>query len=248
MSLTAQTTVGQWVTDKPARARVFERLGIDYCCGGRLPLADACAKKGLDPQIVVRELLDIAPSIEPEIDWAAQGPAALAEHIEQTHHAYLKRELPRITALTTKVAAVHGPSRASLLEVRDVFASFAYEMTAHMTKEERVLFPWIKSLASGAAPASGGISNPIRMMMAEHDSSGEALARLRELTDNYTPPLDACNTYRAMIDALAQLESDTHTHVHKENNILFPMALKLEEAQADPSSCSCSCSCRVADH
>ncbi len=242
MAIDVQTTIGQMVTENPARARVFERLGIDYCCGGRLTLQAACAAKKLDAGRVLDELreADAAGGEEPVIDWEAQGAGALADHIERVHHDYLKRELPRLAAMTTKVAAVHGGRHASLIELRDVYAAFAGDMVEHMMKEERALFPWIRALASGQAPggksgvggAPTGIENPVRVMMAEHEDSGEALEKMRELTDGYTPPMDACNTYRAMLQGLSQLEIDTHVHVHKENSILFPMAVRLEEARS----------------
>ncbi|MCC6320838.1 MAG: iron-sulfur cluster repair di-iron protein [Phycisphaerales bacterium] len=237
MTINAQATIGQMVTERPSRARVFERVGIDYCCGGGKTLEAACAAKGLQTGSVLAELeaSDAARGSEAVTDWEAQGAGALADHVERTHHEYLKRELPRLTALTAKVAAVHGPSDATLVELRDVYATFAAEMMEHMMKEEKILFPWIRALASGQAPAAhspicSGIKNPVRMMMAEHEDSGAALEKMRELTRGFKPPPQACNTYRAMLDGLAELESDTHTHVHKENSILFPMAVKLEEA------------------
>ena len=249
MTIDPRTTIGQIVTDKPSRARLFERLGIDYCCGGGLALAAACEKKGLSATAVLDELraLDAACSDGPPVDGEVRGAGALADHIEQEHHAYLKRELPRLQALTEKVAAVHGGREPSLIELRDVYTDFAGEMTEHMMKEEKVLFPWIRTLATGrggagcvggggggcgcgGAPTRRGIENPVRMMMIEHEHSGDALAKMRALTGGFTPPPGACNTYVAMLGGLAELEADTHAHVHKENSILFPMAVKLEGA------------------
>lgn len=233
MAIDARTTIGEMVTERPSRARVFERCGIDYCCGGRLTLEAACAAKGVDVGRVLDQLraADAAGAEEHVVNWEEEGAGALADHIEQVHHAYLKRELPRLTAMTMKVAAVHGGRHASLLELRDVYEAFAQDMVEHMMKEERALFPWIRALASGQGPAPSGIENPVRVMMAEHEDSGVALEKMRALTDGYTPPMDACNTYRAMLHGLAELETDTHVHVHKENSILFPMAVKLEEAR-----------------
>ncbi|MCG3148271.1 MAG: Iron-sulfur cluster repair protein YtfE [Verrucomicrobiae bacterium] len=223
-------TVGSIVARRPALSRVFEQAGIDYCCGGKLPLAEACRKKGIDPQ----QLLDTlekagATAGDASVDPAAMSLTALADHIEATHHAYLKTELPRLTAMTTKVAAVHGGEDARLAQLRDTYAGLAMEMSQHMLKEEQVLFPMIRQLdASESAPAfhCGSLANPIRMMEMEHDQAGGALAKMRELTDGFTPPDWACNTYRAMLDALAHLEDDLHQHVHKENNILFPRAIE----------------------
>ena len=238
-----EMTVGQLVVERPARARVFERLGIDYCCGGRLPLSEACAKRGLDAAMVLEELRADDASAAPaaERDWAAATAAELADNIEATHHAYLKRELPRLIALTRRVAEVHSGHRPSLIELRDVFDKFAHELVSHMTKEERILFPWIRLLESGGDNAPAGVSRPVRQMIREHDDAGADLARRSELTDGFTPPPDACNTYRAMLDGLKHLEADMHTHVHKENNILFPKAERLERERhgAAPGASSC---------
>jgi regulator of cell morphogenesis and NO signaling len=159
------------------------------------------------------------------------GLAELVDHIVGTHHAYLHEELPRIDALTLKVASVHGQANPSLHNVRECFVECREELEAHMIKEEHVLFPMIRELEAPTCCACGtrrSISGPIRMMEAEHDSAGDALERMHALTDGYTPPEDACNTYRAMLDALATFERDMHEHVHKENNVLFPRALELE--------------------
>ena len=239
MTIDLRTTIGQIVTEKSSRSRLFERLGIDYCCGGGLTLAAACEQKGLSATAVLGELRasDAACSDGPPVDWEARGAGALADHIKQEHHAYLKRELPRLQALTEKVAAVHGGREPSLIELRDIYADFAGEMTEHMMKEEKVLFPWIRTLATskgsggcGGAPSRRGIDNPVRMMMVEHEHSGDAIAKMRALTGGFTPPPGACNTYVAMLGGLAELEADTHAHVHKEKSILFPMAVKLEGA------------------
>ncbi|MEX0655832.1 MAG: iron-sulfur cluster repair di-iron protein [Phycisphaeraceae bacterium] len=230
------TTVGQLVADRPSRSRLFEHLGIDYCCGGKQPLAVMCQKHGLDADTVVKLLA--ATELEADKldtrDWTQASLAELAGHIEQTHHAYLRRELPRLSAMVEKVATVHGPSHAWLIELRQVFTGFVQELSAHMLKEERVLFPMIRQLEAGQANAAehcGGVGNPVRMMEHEHDQAGDALAKMRELTAGFTPPEGACNTFRAMLDGLAELEHDMHQHVHKENNILFPRAMELEAGQ-----------------
>lgn len=231
-------TVGSIVAQRPAVSRVFEQAGIDYCCGGKIPLGDVCQKQGIDPQTFLASLEEwaAAAGTEPVVDAAAMTLTGLADHIEGTHHAYLKTELPRLGALTTKVAAVHGEHDTRLAEVRDTVAGLAAEMSQHMLKEEQILFPMIRQLeASQAVPAfhCGSVANPIGQMEREHDQAGVALVQLRTLTDGFTPPAWACNTYRAMLDALAGLEHDLHQHVHKENNILFPRALALEsERQA----------------
>jgi regulator of cell morphogenesis and NO signaling len=231
------STVGQLVVDRPARSRVFERLGIDYCCGGKKPLGEACGDKGLDPNRVLRELraADSETSRSHERNWSRVTLAQLADHIETTHHGYLRSELPRMQHLVEKVARAHGERNPKLHALREVFVAFRQELEQHMFKEEHVLFPMCRELESAhVRPVfhCGTIANPIRVMIQEHDNAGAALERMRTLTNDYAVPADACNTYRAMIDALITLEQDMHQHVHKENNILFPRAVAAEEALA----------------
>jgi len=229
--LDTQTTVGELVKDRPARSRIFEQLRIDYCCGGKIPLGDACAKKGLDPERVLRQIQEADAREAGYVDADAMGLAELADHIEQTHHAYLRAELPRLDFMTRKVAAVHGDGEPRLHEIRQTFVAFQQELASHMMKEEQVLFPMIRQIEQADGPVSfhcGSLANPIRMMEHEHDAAGNALERFAELTDGYQPPEWACNTFRALYDALATLERDMHQHVHKENNVLFPKALDRE--------------------
>lgn len=231
-SFTITDTVGSIVTRRPGLARVFERVGIDYCCGGKIPLVDACRTRGLDPHAVLAALeaaADVAG--DDAVDAGAMTLTALADHIEATHHAYLKAELPRLEAMAAKVAAAHGDRDARLAQVDETCRGLVAELAAHMMKEERVLFPMVRSLeASATAPTShcGSLANPIRVMEMEHDDAGAALARLRELTDGFRPPDWACNTYRALLDGFSHLERDLHQHVHKENNVLFPRAIAME--------------------
>jgi len=233
-SINPATTVGELVRQRPARSRIFEQLNLDYCCGGKLPLDEACAKRGLDVRNVLQRLAesDDADSRDDGlVDADTMGLAELADHIEQTHHAYLKQELPRLGTMVRKVAAVHGMQHPWMLEIDGVFAGFAAELESHMMKEEQILFPLIRHLDKGGErPAVGpsSVSAPIRVMEHEHDDAGRALARMSELSGGFTPPQGACNTFRAMLDGLARLERDMHQHVHKENNVLFPKAAELE--------------------
>jgi regulator of cell morphogenesis and NO signaling len=233
-SITVQTTIGELVAEQPALMRFFERLGIDYCCGGKHTLAEASAEKGLDVNTVlqmIQALADLPQAGQPEeINWAKAGLADLCDHIEHTHHLYLKEELPRLGSIVETVAKAHGDRHLELHQVRSVFHALAVELGSHLLKEERILFPAIRQLekatdASHVMP----ISAPISVMIAEHDSTGEALATLRRLTDDYAIPPDGCNTYRALLAGLAQLEADTHRHISLENNILFPRALSLQK-------------------
>ncbi|HVU32656.1 MAG TPA: iron-sulfur cluster repair di-iron protein [Opitutaceae bacterium] len=226
--ITAETTVGEIVRVAPIRARILEKLGIDYCCGGKKTLADACRGKQLDVRTVAALLtaIDDAPAAAtPNPD--ALGLAALCDHIEQVHHRFLREELPRLDFMTRKVAAVHGEHEPRLLEVRTVFDHFAGAMVTHTNEEESTVFPAIRQLDADALEAAAG-RDALRTMLgkleAEHDAAGAALARLHELTDGFQPPEWACNTFRALYDGLETLERKTHEHVHAENNILFPRA------------------------
>ena len=237
-SLDLASPVGQWVAERPATSRIFEKLKIDYCCGGKKPLAQACTEQQLDPQEVLLQLQDGNHSpASPSANWLDAPLAMLCDHIELTHHAYLKAELPRLTEIVAKVAHVHGAAHPEMHAVQQALAEVRAELVPHMFKEEQILFPAIRLLEQSAAcPAFpfGSIENPIRMMEHEHDSAGEALRQIRELTHDFRVPEGACNTYRAMLDGLHTLERDMHIHVHKENSILFPRATALEHARACP--------------
>jgi regulator of cell morphogenesis and NO signaling len=229
MSHTLSRTLGDLVAEVPGRASVLERLGLDYCCHGDRSVADACATAGLDPAAVVAELDQPAPA-------AAQAehptdPSALVDHIEATHHAYLHAELPALEALAGKVADVHGARHAELADVRRLVAALRADLEPHLLKEERVLFPAIRALTTGAREFPfGTVENPIRMMRVEHDQAGDLLAELRTVTGGYTVPDDGCASYRSLYERLVVLESDTHVHIHLENNVLFPEAVAIEAA------------------
>jgi len=225
------STVGDIVAGCPALASVFENIGIDYCCGGKKTLGDACRDKGLEPQSVLATLAQ-PPQTEPVADTAVMALTELADHIEQTHHAYLRSEFSRLNELTSKVASVHGDQNPRLHQVSETCRALIAELSDHMMKEEQILFPLVRQLdASDTAPTfhCGSLANPIHQMESEHNQAGAALERLRELTDGFTPPDGACNSYRAMLNAIAHLERDLHLHIHKENNVLFPRALEMEQ-------------------
>ena len=227
------TSVGQYVVERPSRARVFEQLGIDYCCGGREPLASACEKKGLDPRMVLDaiEREDAKSPVGEPRDWPRVSLTELADHIWLGLVSGLRFELPRLSGLIEKLVETHGGRHSELLQCRQVFDSLRRELEPHMAKEEQILFPMIRDLEASATLPDfhcGSLRNPIRVMEHEHDDAALALSRLRELTASYTPPDDACNTYRAAFAGLAELEADLHRHIHKENNILFPRAVAEE--------------------
>ena len=228
-----EATVGQLVTERPRRSKVFENYGIDYCCGGKKPLQEACNEKQIDLGEVIKDLekIDRQPRDSSEVDWTQKSMTELADHIEVTHHAYLREALPRISALSEKVARAHAPRHPEVVDVKQTFEGLRQELESHMMKEEQILFPMLRQLDQASAAPSfhcGSVRNPISVMEHEHDTAGNALARLHELTRGYTPPDDACGTFRAMLDALAELETDLHEHIHKENEILFPRGAERE--------------------
>jgi regulator of cell morphogenesis and NO signaling len=234
-----ETTVSQIAASSLAAVKVFERLGIDYCCGGNRPLADACREKGYDPSAVRSELESAMSAASPDTkDWSAALLRELIEHIVGTHHEYLRRELGPLGARLEKVYRIYnekyGPTLTGLPEV---FAGLRTELDMHMRKEEMVLFPVIAAYESAISAGSplpgtpfGSIGNPIRMMEAEHDSAGKALADIRTITANYAIPEYACVTYRSLMAGLQELEQDLHMHIHLENNILFPRAIAVEKS------------------
>lgn len=228
-------TVGELVAQEPLRAQVFDQVGIDFCCGGKVSLEEACKKKNLSVADVVSKLKACdSQSLPEKSNWVAASVADLADHIETTHHQYLKKELPRLQALAEKVARVHGERAPEMVQLEKVFSRMKEEIEAHTMKEEMVLFPYIRTLDSEdsiTAPPFGTVANPIRCMESEHEEAGQALFEMRKLTNEYTPPEDACGSWKALLGGLAHLDRDLRTHIHKESSILFPKALLLEEKQ-----------------
>jgi regulator of cell morphogenesis and NO signaling len=234
-SISPATTVGEIVTAQPLLARLFERVGIDYCCGGKRTLAEACRTRGLDVATFATMLEAAArlPAEAPIVDAAAMSLTALADHIEATHHAYLREALPELAEKARRVAGKHGERDPRLVALRDTLEHLAVEMFEHMAKEEQRAFPLVRDLERAVVTqdSAGSLAALVREMESEHDAAGAAVARLRELTDGFRPDAGACNTHHALLAGLAHLEADLHQHVHKENNVLFPRALILE-AQA----------------
>lgn len=229
-TIPTDTTLGDLVTQFPSLARELESRGIDYCCGGARTLDEACTSKGLDPDTVSAEL-ERAARDEPPAPWASMGVVQLVDHLESTHHRYLHAELPRLSALVAKIHDVHGERHPELADVRARYEELRADLEPHLAKEERVLFPMVRELATASTQPTfhcGSLTNPISVMLAEHDRAGELLEELRALTSDFTPPEDGCASYRACYEGLAELEADTHLHVHKENNLLFPAVMRLE--------------------
>lgn len=232
-------TVADWVLENPGYTRLFERLGIDYCCGGQKTLAAACAEKGLDAYSVAQTLNALSgvdgsalANERDARDWTKMSLTDLCDNIEQTHHRYVRDEFPRITNLLEKVARVHGDGHPELHDVQQTFAALGNELLNHLRKEEMMLFPAIRQLDAGLVGAAGlpfgTVANPIRVMIAEHESAGHNMGEIRRLTADYQPPEDACSSYRVLLGALQEWEKDLHQHIHKENNVLFPRAVALE--------------------
>jgi regulator of cell morphogenesis and NO signaling len=230
-----EKTLAEIVTDNIRSAIIFEEAGLDFCCKGKRSLKDACSEKNVDVQKIVNELanlLDNSNGTQDVNDWQLDF---LVDYIMNNHHQYVRRMIPVITLHADKVASVHGKNHPETLQIADLFLAVREELQMHMMKEERILFPQIKQMvltqkenSQYFSPPFGSIQNPIRMMEFEHTSAGDALYQIRELSNNYSPPEDACNTFKALYSELKEFEEDLHKHIHLENNILFPKSITLE--------------------
>ena len=238
MSVTMEKTVRELALEKPGAARVFERLGIDYCCGGKQTLEQACRAASVPVDKVI-DALEVAHhsgnATTDQTNWQAAPLADLISHIKKTHHQYTRQEIDRLGPLFDKVCSVHGNNHPELLQLRETFQGLAQELTTHLMKEEMVLFPYIERMEESVLqkepilpPPFGTVQNPVAMMEHEHDSAGNALRALRATSNGYTAPPDGCVSFQALYKTLAELEADLHQHIHLENNILFPRAIALE--------------------
>jgi regulator of cell morphogenesis and NO signaling len=221
-TFTSDQILGDIVTADPATTRILSRFGIDFCCHGQRPLAEACAATGLEVGDVTAAFDAVADAVPS--GWTGGGRAALAGYVEDVHHGYLHRELSSLRGLAGKVFSVHGARHAELAEARDLVNSIVADLEPHLATEERDVFPAIERLAPGTA-GDGHLAAHIERLVAEHTALGAQLARLREATGGYTAPADGCASYRSLYERLAALEADTHVHIHLENNVLFPAAL-----------------------
>lgn len=230
-------TIGQIVSKDMRKAEVFKKFGIDFCCGGKKTIREACSEKGIDSERLTQEL-NMSGHIQ------AQRPQAydewaldfLADYVVATHHAYVKKNLPELRTYSVKVANVHGDAHPELVAIYQLIEAVNEELTQHMMKEENVLFPYIKNLVQAEKtyqapqpPHFGSVRNPITMMELEHDTVGKLFDEIRILSDKYTLPEDACGSYTLLYKMLAEFEDDLHIHIHLENNILFPKAITLEK-------------------
>ncbi|MBC5837607.1 iron-sulfur cluster repair di-iron protein [Flavobacterium muglaense] len=237
METLEKITIGEYVAKDFRTAALFSKYGIDFCCKGNRTVDEVCEKKAVKPedlQVEIEAILNTKS--DSGIDFNAWPLDLLADYIEKTHHRYVEEKTPTLLQFLDKLCKVHGASHPELFEINELFKGCAGELAQHMKKEELMLFPFIKKMVTAsisdeliAQPHFGTVKNPIAMMMAEHEAEGDRFAKIVELTNNYTPPADACNTYKVTFAMLQEFEQDLHKHIHLENNILFPKAEALEK-------------------
>ena len=230
-------TIGEIAAEVPAAIRIFEAWKIDYCCGGKTPLTDACkaAGKSVDEFNAALQAAAVVPGLSK--DWTRERLSAISCYICETYHRYTREELETFAPLAAKVFSVHGERRPELARVVTLIKELTDDMLPHMMKEERVLFPYVEQMEQGDAPAPffGTVKNPVRMMMVEHDRVGDLLAQMRIVTSSYAPPENACFSYRELYRRLEEFEVKTHEHIHLENNVYFPRAVAMEEIGVTPA-------------
>lgn len=230
------STIAEFVASDFRTAEVFKRYGLDFCCGGKKSLEKACKEKGVDYEELSNALSEInLTETKHQLQFNEMELGDLIDHILSSHHHYIRSNIPLIQEFMDKVLRVHGEANPELHEIAKHWAELCEELQMHMHKEENILFPSIREKALGMNHSNavvtscfGSIRNPISVMELEHEQAGAALRIIRELSNDYTPPAHACNTYRVLYFKLKEFESDLHTHVHLENNILFPKAIALE--------------------
>jgi regulator of cell morphogenesis and NO signaling len=239
MNITKETIIGELVAQNYRTASVFKNSNIDFCCNGNRTIEDACTQKNIDSDTLIAQLENVTvQSSDSGTDYNSWELDLLADYIEKKHHRYVVNKISEILPFLEKVVRVHGDHHPELKEVEQLFKESAGELTAHLKKEEMILFPFIRKMveakSNGTATQApfGTVQNPIRMMMHEHDGEGERFRKIATLTDDYTPPADACNTYRVTLSLIKEFEEDLHLHIHLENNILFPKSIVLEETFA----------------
>lgn len=236
----SEKKVSDWVTENIRTAHVFKKYDIDFCCGGGVSVEADCKKAGVPVELLMSELSNVNQEQDKAHDYDHFSLIELADHIEKEHHSYVREAIILLVQYSEKVAMVHGGKLPELNTIRDLVRELGEEMLSHMHKEEKILFPYIRFLEGSAnygdkidRPPFGSVANPIRMMEAEHDHAGDITKEIASITDNYTPPEWACNTFRALYAKLQEFEDDLHIHVHLENNILFPKATALETTLLD---------------
>lgn len=240
MNNTMEKTIGQMVAEDYRIAQVFKNHKIDFCCRGNRSIQEVAEKYDLNVNMLLREIDEIQRqnnNDNPEIkSWPLD---LLADYIEKKHHRYVEEQIPILKQYLNKLCRVHGERHPELFEINEHFNASTGELAMHMKKEELVLFPWVRKMVKAQQqnnplerPHFGTVKNPIQMMMQEHDNEGERFRKIASLSDNYSPPADACSTYRVAFSLLQEFEDDLHRHIHLENNILFPKAEQLEKSMA----------------
>ena len=234
--------IGDIVANDFRTAAIFKKNGIDFCCKGGRTIEDACSNKNLNPETIYRAIEELPGQNSGTIDFNLFPLDLLADYVEKTHHRYAEEKIPIIMTFLEKLARVHGERHPELVEIRNLFAASVQDLSVHLKKEELILFPFIRNMVKAKinqeellAPAFGTVENPVAMMMDDHSIEGDRFAKIAELTSNYNPPADACNTYRVTFAMLKEFEEDLHTHIHIENNILFPKAIRLEQELVVPA-------------
>ncbi|SHJ10717.1 iron-sulfur cluster repair di-iron protein [Pseudozobellia thermophila] len=237
MEHTLERTIGQMVAEDYRIAQVFKNHKIDFCCKGHRSIGEVCEKYGLDRHVLLSEIEAIQEQTgKGNADFTSWPLDLLADYVEKIHHRYVEAQIPVLKQYLAKLCKVHGKAHPELLAINEHFNLSAGELAMHMKKEELVLFPWVRKMVKAEQqrtsldrPPFATVKNPIAMMMQEHENEGERFGLIAELSDGYTPPADACNTYRVTFSLLREFEDDLHRHIHLENNILFPKAETLEQ-------------------
>lgn len=236
------TTIGEIVTADYRAADIFKKYEIDFCCGGNKSISEVCENQSVNVEALMEDLDKTLNATKgtalPYDEWPLD---LLAAYIQKKHHRYVEDASPVLKSYLAKIVQVHGRNHPELEEVASLFLESVGELTMHMKKEELMLFPYVEKLVNLKAknvtdwekPVFGSIANPVRQMEEEHEGEGERFRKIARLTNNYTPPADACNTYRVTFQKLKEFEEDLHLHVHLENNILFPKAIALEQSMAE---------------
>ena len=234
MTTIAEQTLATIVTNNHFTVPVLEKYGLDFCCKGKRTLADACNEKGLSVETISEELEKSAGTEQSsKMLFTAMNAEQLISYILIHHHFYVKQSMPTILGHLEKITTKHGDRYPYMIEVMQLFEEINKEMTSHMQKEEVILFPRIKEVEAlftakqNRNLAEGYISGPIQVMEMEHDHAGDLLYKIRELTNTYAEPADACTTFKVCLAELKSFEEDLHRHVHLENNLLFPLAEKM---------------------
>lgn len=228
--------IGEWVAEDFRTAAVFSKYKIDFCCNGNRSITEACAKKAINSDALLLELEQVTNTTRNEtIDYKSWSLDLLIDYIEKKHHRYVSEKIPVLKQFLNKLCKVHGERHPELVTINELFTASAGELTMHMKKEELILFPFVKKLVKANiegnlvnSPQFETVENPIAGMMKEHDNEGARFRKIAKLTNDYTPPSDACNTYKVTFAMLHEFEKDLHLHIHLENNILFPKAITLE--------------------